>query len=108
MERKDLSLEQEHALQLFENGENIFITGPAGTGKTCLINQIVASAIRRRKNYQICAMTGCAALLLGCNASTLHSWSGIRLAKGTIEEVCANVEGNKKIRQSGKKYKFLL
>jgi len=108
MERKELSLEQEHALQLFENGENIFITGPAGTGKTCLINQIVASAIRRRKNYQICAMTGCAALLLGCNVSTLHSWSGIRLAKGTIEEVCANVEGNKKNTAKWKKIQVLV
>ena len=96
MRREHLSLEQEHALQLYEDGNNLFVTGPAGTGKTCLIKQMVSNAIARKKHIQVCAMTGCAAILLGCHASTLHSWSGIRLAKGTPEEICNYIQVNKK------------
>ena len=97
MNRNQLSLEQEYSLQLFEEGNNMLITGPAGTGKTCLIKQIMASSIQSKKKIQICAMTGCAAVILGCNAVTLHSWSGIRLAKGTAEEIYNSVKINKKL-----------
>ena len=96
MNRNQLSLEQEYSLQLFEEGKNIVVTGPAGTGKTCLIKQIMASAFQSKKKIQICAMTGCAAIILGCNAVTLHSWSGIRLAKGTPDEIYNSVRINKK------------
>ena len=48
MNRCDLSLEQEHALQQFEEGENILVSGPAGTGKTCLIKQILGAAIQKK------------------------------------------------------------
>lgn len=92
MERKDLSLEQEYAFQLFENGENVFLTGPGGTGKTCLIKQMVK---RQNKKVVVCAMTGCAAMLLGCGAITLHSWSGIRLGKGSKEDLFKLVSENK-------------
>ena len=99
MNRMQLSLEQEYSLQLFEAGNNMLITGPAGTGKTCLIKQIMESSIRSKKKIQICAMTGCAAIILGCNATTLHSWSGIRLAKGTADEIYNSVKTNKKLIQ---------
>ena len=49
-----------------------------------------------RKNIQICALTGCATLLLKCGAKTLHSWSGIKLAKGPSDKIILNVLKNKK------------
>ena len=37
-------------------------------------------------------MTGCAAVLLECNAKTVHSWAGIGLANGDdIEEMASKV-----------------
>ena len=108
MDRSHLSIEQEYALQQFEEGHNLLITGSAGTGKTCLIKQIIASAIERKKVYQVCALTGCAAILLGCNASTIHSWSGIRLGKGTKDEIYEIVKKSKKVVQKWKKTQILI
>lgn len=87
----ELSIEQRCAVQQFEEGDNLFITGEGGTGKTTLIQYLIRSARKRNKTLQICAMTGCAALLLNCNAKTIHSWSGIRLAKGDAKNVVHSV-----------------
>lgn len=108
MNRSELSLEQEHALQQFEEGQNIMVSGPAGTGKTCLIKQILHTAINKKWKIQVCAMTGCAAILLGCNASTLHSWSGIRLAKGTVSEIYDTMKTNKKVLSKWRSTKVLV
>ena len=89
-----LSIEQECALQQFENGDNLFITGEGGTGKTLLIRHLVKSSIHHGRKIQVCAMTGCAALLLECNARTIHSWSGIRLGKGEIEDIIESIVYN--------------
>jgi len=93
---KGLSTEQKIALEKFANRENIFLTGPAGTGKTYLIQKMYEVAcMNGSKKVAICAMTGCAALLLQCNAKTLHSWSGIKLAKGSKDDVVRSVIHNK-------------
>ena len=45
---------------------------------------------------QLCALTGCAALLLGHQAKTLHSWAGIGLGKGTAGELYMKIRKNRK------------
>ena len=91
-----LSPEQQYAFEKFKQGENIFITGPGGTGKTRLIHDIVEYMNLRGTRFQVCAMTGCAAVLLGkCKAKTLHSWSGIRLASGPPDKIVHSVLRNK-------------
>jgi len=91
-----LSPEQEHALQLFEKGKNIFLTGPGGSGKTELIKRIVDIANKKHKRIQVCAMTGCAAVLLGCSGSkTIHSWAGIGLASGPFGRIVDKVVKNR-------------
>ena len=89
-----LSIEQRCAIQQFEDGDSLFITGEGGTGKTLLIKHLVNVAKRQYRKIQVCAMTGCAALLLECNARTIHSWSGIKLATGTVEEIVEGVIRN--------------
>ena len=91
----ELSEEQLKAFNLFKEGKNLFITGPGGTGKSALINTLVNYSTLNNLKLQVCAMTGCAALLLNCNASTLHSWAGIGIAKGNIDDITQKVIKNR-------------
>lgn len=86
-----LSKEQSLVFEKYIKGENIFITGVGGTGKTKIIQLISEDAKKLEKKIQVCAMTGCAAVLLNCNANTLHSWANLGLARGSIDEVCNRV-----------------
>ena len=89
-----LSLEQEITLNKFHEGCNLFLTGPAGTGKSFLIDLMVKSAEQRGLNIQVTAMTGVAAVLLGKRARTIHSWSGIQLAKDEPNVTAQRVNKN--------------
>jgi len=104
----ELSIEQRYALDKFKKGENLFITGPGGTGKTKLIHTLVNHMNQIGINYQVCAMTGCAALLLGCKSRTLHSWSGIKLAKGSIDATIKQVTRSRKTVSAWRKVKVLI
>jgi ATP-dependent DNA helicase PIF1 len=80
------SQEQQVCFDKYTKGENLFITGPGGTGKSFLIKKIVNDAEEKKKIIKVCALTGCAAILLQCKATTLHMFSGIGLAnKNNIE-----------------------
>ena len=98
----ELSPEQRQAYTQFIKGENLFITGPGGTGKTRLVKHLIAYAKSINMNMPVCAMTGCAAVLLECNARTLHSWSGIKLAKQTKADVISSVLKNKSVVKTWK------
>ena len=103
-----LSIEQKQALNSFIHGQNIFITGPGGTGKTHLIKEFVRHANMMSKNIQVCALTGCASVLLGSTARTIHSWSGIKLAKGPIEKIIQYVLKNRNIIKEWRKVQILV
>ncbi len=94
METK-LSEEQHAAFLKYMKGNNLFITGPGGVGKSVLIQKINESATNWRKNIQICALTGCAAVLLKCHAKTIHSWAGIGLGQGSIESIITKIRYNR-------------
>jgi len=94
-----LSEDQQKVFDLYKNGKNVFMTGPGGTGKSALIRYIVEDAKANGKKIDVCALTGCAAVLLECNAKTIHSWAGIGLAKesaGIIADKVVNHKAKKK------------
>ena len=104
----NLSTEQQYALHQFQSGKNLFVTGPGGTGKTKLIQHFVEYAKTVGKIYQVCALTGCAALLLNCNARTIHSWSGIKTARGKKDYVVSATLRNKRLLAEWRKTQILI
>lgn len=84
--------------EIFEcylNEENIFITGPGGTGKTYAIKQIYEHAISNNKRICVTALTGVASVLLDCNATTIHSWSGIGISNKPETQIINKINRSK-------------
>jgi len=104
----EFSKEQQNAYNKYIEGKNIFITGPGGTGKTALIRHIQKDAKRKDINIQVCALTGCAAVLLECKAKTIHSWAGIGLGNGAIETVVAKIMKKKFAKDNWKGANILI
>ena len=60
------------------------MTGCGGTGKSYVIGQLgslLEPLMGKKPLIEVTALTGCAALLLGPKAKTLHSWAGIGLGR---------------------------
>ena len=104
----DFSLEQQIAYNKYIEGKNIFITGPGGTGKTALIRHIQKDAYKKCKDIHVCALTGCAAVLLECKAKTVHSWAGIGLGNGTIEQLVTKIMKNRYLKATWKSTDILI
>ena len=81
-----LSVEQQIAFAKFKAGNNLFISGPGGVGKSYLIDTMVQYAESSGKKISITALTGCATILLGVKAKTIHSWSGIRFLNTSVPD----------------------
>jgi len=87
---------QQNAFESFVKGENIFISGQAGTGKSFIINEMDKWAKGNKKKINNTALTGCAALLLN-NATTIHSWAGIGIGNGDVLKHEKNIKKYNKL-----------
>ena len=83
-----LSPEQQEVLQYIRRGANVFFTGAGGCGKSFLL-QTLRKEYDNQQGVYTTATTGIAATNIG--GTTLHSFAGIGLGQGTLQDVIENV-----------------
>jgi ATP-dependent exoDNAse (exonuclease V) alpha subunit len=130
-----LSTEQQQVVgMVVTQGKSVFFTGSAGklhrkmtrtlhikrelkhlpimtgTGKSVLLREIIAQFRRKyagkEDSIAVTASTGMAACNIG--GMTIHSFAGIGLGTGTVENLCASVRKNKKALNRWLKAKVLI
>lgn len=82
-------MDQALALEIMLAGESVLLTGPAGSGKTYVLNQFIKQARAEGKHVSVTATTGLAATHLGGN--TIHSWSGIGIHHSIPDDFHSNL-----------------
>ena len=70
--------------ELVKKGENIFITGYAGTGKSYILNKL-----KKRFKIDVTSTTGLAAV--NVQGQTIHSWAGVGICNKPVNQVVENI-----------------
>ena len=109
-----ISPQQQRVIDALLRGENVFMTGPGGTGKSHIIKTLqetvgkpMTEAKGRPFRIAITALTGCAALLLN-DGKTLHSWAGIGLGKDPVAELLFRIRRNGRAKKNWVAYDLLV
>lgn len=97
---------QDEALHLLKLGNNIFLTGSAGSGKTYLLNNYIKYLRQHSVGVSVTASTGLAATHL--NGRTIHSWSGIGVSTELSEADLNSLQRDKRVRNRYQKTKVLI
>ncbi len=93
-EWKGLTKIQKEFFRSFFDGRNLFLTGPAGTGKSYAVHVLFKFLDEMEIFYGKTATTGVAALNIG--GTTIHSWSGMGLADDNGMALLEKVSDNSK------------
>jgi ATP-dependent DNA helicase PIF1 len=90
-----LNPDQVQAMELLQSGENVFLTGGAGCGKSYVIRRFVEDL--GPKQMPILASTGAAAVLVG--GRTFHSFFGLGIMEGGAEATRQRALQDKRLRK---------
>jgi len=102
----DTYMTQETALAIMKTGENIFLTGAPGAGKTYVLNQYLDYLKDYGIEAAITAPTGIAASHIG--GMTLHSFFGIGIKESLSQYDIENLSEKKYIWERMKNLKVLV
>jgi len=98
----DWTQDQSRAFKSLSGGNNVFLTGGAGTGKSTVISEFIKGS----ESVAVLASTGTAAILL--QGRTLHSFFGLGIMEGGPEAVVARALKHRGIVQRLRKTKTVL
>lgn len=94
-----LTPEQKLALEMLQSGENVFLTGGAGSGKSYVVREFMKEL--SSQTMPVLASTGAAAVLLG--GRTFHSFFGLGIMEGgpdaTYQRASQDLKTLKRISQ---------
>lgn len=99
---------QKEALEILKMGENAFLTGAAGSGKTHLLNEYV-KYLRQNGAHAaigITASTGIAATHMG--GMTIHAWSGLGIRDKLTDRDLEDLEGRQYLWRRFEKARVLI
>ncbi len=99
-------MKQHLALHILRSGKNVLLTGPAGSGKTFVLNQFIGHLKREKIPVGITAPTGVAATHI--NGRTLHSWAGLGIQHRFTKKEIDKIAYTKRIRERVLKTKTLI
>lgn len=90
-------MRQDTALKLMQTGENVFLTGSAGAGKTYTLNQYINYLKARKVTVAITASTGIAATHM--NGMTIHTWAGIGIKDALSDDDLKRMKERKYLKE---------
>ncbi len=79
-------------VHLVKSGENLFITGHAGTGKSYILNMLKS----KFKKLVVTSTTGIAAV--NVKGQTIHSWAGVGICRYPVDTVVKNILNKPTVR----------
>jgi ATP-dependent DNA helicase PIF1 len=100
-----LTTAQNEAYSFMAQGQSVFLTGPAGVGKSLLI-KMFRRVYCGQKNIAITSTTGISAILLG--GTTLHSYLGIGLGTGSVGALTTKILKKPYLRKRWKQLEVLI
>jgi len=77
----------EKIINFLKNGDNVFVTGHAGTGKSYILRKLKE---KYKKKLTITSTTGIAAV--NVKGQTLHSWAGVGLCRNSIQATVEKIK----------------
>src|SRR5574344_964788 len=87
-------------VDLIKAGENIFITGYAGTGKSFILNKL-----KKCFKIDVTSTTGLAAVNI--NGQTIHSWAGVGICNKPVNDVVEKILKRSKLKKQIQECKIL-
>lgn len=105
-----LTEKQQIALDSMKNGKNIFLTGPAGTGKSFLLKYFISwyqlnKEIDSEKIF-ITSTTGLSSIII--DGMTINRYSGIGIGNKDVETYYKNIFKNKSLKNRWLNTKILI
>jgi ATP-dependent exoDNAse (exonuclease V) alpha subunit len=97
---------QEEALEVLKLGYNVYLTGPAGSGKTFLLNKFIKYLKDHGRGVGVTASTGIAATHIG--GITIHSWSGLGIKDNLSKEDIKKILKRRYLRKRFEKTRTLV
>ena len=99
-------MKQSIALDILKTGQNVFLTGQAGAGKTYVLNQYISYLRARHIPVAITASTGIASTHM--NGMTIHAWSGMGIKDHFTKDDFIRLKSRKSVTDRLKDIKVLV